>query len=130
MLQVQIIFLLWLIYNFHIATVYTSSLLGFITKPAYNEPMRTMEELSNSDLHIRFVKQFVQVVSMMDEEFKELLLRKTEKNADLYYSDDENQDIERMLQKRDIVILDTHDHFGVFAKEKASRTYFLDDTVR
>ncbi|XP_065219746.1 glutamate receptor 2-like [Planococcus citri] len=121
---VRIIFFLWLIYNFHITLVYTSSLLSFITKPAYEDPIRTLKQLSRTDLKIVMVKQFAQISSKMDEDFRALLASKTDPQLDHI------ETIEEMLKRKDVVVLDTADHFEIFAKDKLNKVYSLDDFVR
>lgn len=70
------------------------------------------------------VKQFAQISSKMDEDFKALLASKTDPRLDHI------ETIEEMLIRRDVVVLDTADHFEIFAKDKLSKVYSLDDFVR
>lgn len=70
------------------------------------------------------VKQFVQISSKMDEDFKAILASKADPLIDHV------ETMDQMIKKRDLIILDTADHFEIFAKDKLSSVYSLDDFVR
>ena len=68
--------------------------------------------------------QFAQISSKMDEDFRAILASKVDSRADLV------ETIEQILNRRDVAVLDTADHFEIFAKDKLSQVYTLDDLVR
>lgn len=124
-LQVRLAFLLWLIYNFHVTLVYSSSLLSVITAPIYGQRMKSLHDLSESDFKLIVVKQFLQISNMMDDELKTVIHRKyTSSSGDL------SEDIRRLITKKDIVIFDPSDHFEISANESIVQTYTLNDVVR
>ena len=84
-----------------------------------------MNELLRSNLQILVVKQFVQVSNMMDEELKAIITKKFSP-----ISVNLTQDIERMIERRDVTILDPMDHFEITAKDKLTQLYTLDDVIR
>ena len=120
------VFLSWLVYSFHITLIYSSALLGVITTPMVEQPsIRTMEEFSDSDLHLLVVPQFVQISTLMDEGLRTMI---QEKYGELKITNAE--EIEQMIQRKDFAIVDPHDHFEIVAREKLEYIYSLDDFVR
>lgn len=124
-LQVRLTFLLWVIYNFHVTLVYSSSLLGVITAPIYGQRMETIDDLAKSDFKLIVVKQFLQISNMMDDELKTVIHKKY-----IPSSGDHSENIRRLITKKDIVIFDPADHFEIAANESIMQTYTLNDAVR
>lgn len=122
---VRIVFVTWLIYNLHITLVYTSSLLGFITRPNYEKPIDTIRQLRLSDLKVLIIAQFEPIYVLAadeDEDMKMIMSRVHHYNS---YSDD----IATMLIQRNVSIFVPSDHYAYYAGRNRTEIHTIPQDV-
>ncbi|PSN49615.1 Ionotropic receptor 479 [Blattella germanica] len=88
-------FLLWLFYCLIINTAYQSSLISFLAHPGHDEPIKTIEELHKSGLHL------ISRVSISNVGFAKL-----EETCHFDECTNQNHCLTRIAQNRDTALLD------------------------
>lgn len=117
----KLIFLSWVVYVLHISAVYTSMQLIYLYKPKYERPMLTVDDVKASGLEVCCVPTFIPIAHAMSRE--NFNLTEYTPCADM------NKSAERLLKKKDVIILDPEDHFEAMIPGSAKRVNKVRDVV-
>lgn len=119
----KMIYLSWVVYVLHISAIYTSMQLVYLYKPKFEAPMRTIDDVKTSGLLVCSVPTFIPIARSMSKENFNL--------TEYMPCVDMTVSANRLLQQKDIIILDPEEHFEelISANNSMNEVNKLDEVV-
>ncbi|KAK4882782.1 hypothetical protein RN001_006101 [Aquatica leii] len=120
------LFITYVFYSIHIQAVFTGKLVTLLTVPQYEKPIRSLEELANSNYLILIPKTFLNLLNFTDANS----IYKTIKTKLISYSDKE---VLNILQNKNMsnnytIFIDEETIEEYTRTKNISYNYFIDDS--
>lgn len=115
------VYLSWVVFAFHIGAVYTAMQLMYLYEPKFERPMRTIDDVKKSGLLVCSVPTFIPIARHMAAENFNL--------TEYTPCTDMTASADRLLWRKDIIVLDPEDHFEALITSSLNKVNKLDEVV-